>query len=1119
MKNTDNKHGTVINSLIVAAVLMSTTLFFFIPYITEQYTTKSITEYAKNSVAQIKLTRAYYVDSVVDDVKAYAPDISFHHDHQGVNGIIPLPTTIIHDLSQIFSENTGMKYNLYSEYPFKNRADRVLTPFQKEAIKYTKEHPEGLYIKRDIIDDKEVLRVATTDYMTSKSCVNCHNSHPDRTWDKGHWKLGDNRGVLEVIAPIETELAAHKDMRNYILSFILVIFAGIHFYLSRSVLKREKELLDVADELETEVDVKNREIAMLSGVVDEHVIASKTTLEGVITYVSQAFVKISGYSKEELMGQSHNIVRHPDMEASVYRELWATIRKGLLWHGNVKNRAKDGSAYYVHTTVIPISNENGEITEYMALREDITERVLSENALGKERELNQIVLDNQQSILLMTNEAKGVHRANNKFFEVFDFKDLKTFKEKHASICELFMPKEGYLHASSIGQNWIEEILQNPNAIHKALMINRQGEERIFSVNLKEASMDGEQFYVSTFTDITELEHAREQAESSEKAKASFMANMSHEIRTPMNGITGFTQLLEKTTLDIQQRKYISIIDSSTQNLIGIVNDILDFSKIESGMMELDPVETNPFVYIKESLELFTSAVREKEISYLIEIDSRIGECLLIDKLRITQVLSNLINNAIKFTPEHGTIHVRVTSVRKSDNHEVLRFSIRDTGIGIPEDRQAAIFDAFSQADSSTTRKFGGTGLGLSISVSLVDLMGGELQLESSEGKGSDFFFEIEVKQCRTHILLTEQLEKQPIYIMQTQNPYLENVYTQLKHFGIEYKMITDEMLEDDHFHTKFLILFEPILVSIFNDKADYIVLISEEEHEYREAQNIYCIDSYEECPSLLYNAFLELNLMEIKSTRSITSSKKHRLKVLVAEDYEINRMLIDELLKQHGITPQFALDGEEAVNMVDKEDYDLILMDINMPKMNGMDATRAIRESGNDIPIVALTANALEGDKERFLEIGMDDYLSKPIEVEALHLVLKKYSSDIVASSNDDKEFIQKIQNSLDTAKEQMGLPDAVIQKIFSSFLSTASGDMAKIKDASSKQDFELIERMAHSIKGGSSSLRLDEITALSTKLEDAAKMEKTYDYDSDIKALAEIIKRIEMIKDDLTK
>lgn len=1119
MKNTDNKRSKIINSLIFTTVIMSTTLFFFIPYITEIYTTKSITEYAKNSVEQIKLTRAYYVDSVVDDVKAYAPNISFHYDHQGVNGKIPLPTTTIHDLSKIFSENTGMKYNLYSDYPFKNRADRELTPFQKEAIKYTKENPEGLYIKRDIIDDKDVLRVATTDYMTDKSCVSCHNSHVDRTWDKSHWKLGDNRGVLEVIAPIETELAAHKDMRNYVLSFILVIFAGMHFYLSRSVLKREKELIDVADELETEVDDKNREIAMLSGVVDEHVIASKTTLEGVITYASQAFVKISGYSKEELIGQSHNIVRHPDMEASVYRELWATIRKGLLWHGNIKNRAKDGSSYYVDTTVIPIFNESGEITEYMALRDDITERVLSENALEKERELNQIVLDNLQSILLMTNEEKGVYRANNKFFEVFDFKDPKTFKEKHACICELFIQKEGYLQPSSTDQNWTEEILQNPHAIHKALMVNRQGEERIYSVNLKEANMNGEQFYVSTFTDITELEQARELAESSEKVKASFMANMSHEIRTPMNGITGFTQLLEKTSLDSQQRKYISIINSSTKNLVGIVNDILDFSKIESGNMELDLVETNPFVYLKESLELFRSTVREKQISYLIEIDSHISEWLLMDRLRISQVLSNLINNAIKFTPEHGTIHVSVTSVRKSDMHEVLRFSIRDTGIGIPEDRQAAIFEAFSQADSSTTRMFGGTGLGLSISVSLVDLMGGKLQLESSEGKGSDFFFEIEVKQCENHAMLTEKIHQQPICIMQTKNTYLENVHSQLKHFGIGYKMITDKVLDNEHFYTKFLILFEPILVSIFHDKADYIVIISEEDHAYKKTPNIYSIDSYEECPSQLYNALLELNLLELKTVGSIKSIRKHTLKVLVAEDYDMNQMLIAELLNQHDIVPDFASDGEDAMNMVYNGNYDLVLMDINMPKMNGIDATRAIRETGNDIPIVALTANALEGDRERFLEAGMDDYLSKPIEVDALHLLLKKYSTGTVESSNDNNEFIQEIQNSLDTAKEEMGLTDAVIQKIFSAFLATASSDIVELKDALAKQDFNLIERTAHSIKGGSSSLRLDEITALSMELEDAAKMKATYDYDSNIKALGDIIKRIEVIKDYLTK
>ena len=1136
MKSITNKNRKILKSIILAALVMSTTLFYFIPYITEQYTIKTIISHAKQSAEQIKLTRSYYVSAVVKDVKAYAPELSFHYEHEGVNGKIPLPTTVIHDLSKVFSENTGMKYNLYSEYPFKNRASRVLTPFQKDAIKYTKEHPEGLYIKRDTIDNKEVLRVATTDFMTDKSCVSCHNSHIDKTWEKDYWKLGDKRGVLEVIAPIEEELTAHLTMRNYILGLILSIFAIVLFYLYTSLLKREKELLDVTDELATEVDDKTREINTLSNLMDEHIITSKTDPKGVITFVSQAFMDISGYSEEEMIGKAHNIVRHPDVEKSVYKELWSTIQAGHIWTGNIKNKAKNGSAYYVHATIIPIFDEKNEIVEYLALRENITKRMLSEQTLEKERKLNQIAQDHQESLLIMSNEEAGVLRVNQKFFQVFDYKDLLHFRDEHSCICELFISKEGYLETSDSDAYWTDQILKNPDEMHKALMKNKNGEERIFSVRLQQADMDGNTFFISTFVDITELEQARELAESSEKAKAAFMANMSHEIRTPMNGISGFTQLLGKTTLDIKQRKYVSVIESSMQNLTGVVNDILDFSKIESGMMELDYTKVNPFIDFKELFELFSSNVRHKEISYLIHIDSKISECLMIDKLRITQVLSNLVNNAIKFTPKNGTIDAQVTSVSRTDTHEVIKFSVTDTGIGIPEDRQATIFAPFSQADTSTTRKFGGTGLGLSISTSLVKLMGGELQVTSKEGEGSTFFFELKVTHCEESTNLSEKIVKLPVYIMPTKNTYIENVKQQLTHFGIEHEILKDEMIEDDNFNTEFLILFEPILIPLLQTKADHIILISEEEHEYNENNNIYTINSFEECPSQLYNALLDLNLQDIMNINTAPKeNQKHNLKILVAEDYEMNQLLIEELLKQYDIQAIFANNGQEAVEMLEKDHYDLVFMDINMPVMNGMDATQTIRNGGNDIPIIALTANALEGDRERFLEVGMDDYLSKPIEVASLQAVLEKYSmhKEMMNNTADlssheietpiteestaarDELFIKKIQTSLKDSQERMGLPQTVIQRILSSFLESTTSDIPKLKTAHEEEDYTTIEQIAHGIKGGASSLRLEEITKSCESLENASKTNETYNYAKDIEKIDIEIQKILQFKD----
>ena len=871
-------------SIAISALFMLVVLYFFIPFITEKYTIKSIVKHAKNSVQQIKLTREYYLTSVVKDIKTYAPKVSFSYEHSGINGILPLPTTMIHDLSEIFSKNTGLTYQLYSEYPFKNRAKRVLTSFQKEAIKHTKMNEDGVYIKREMIDNKEVLRIATTDYMTNQSCVKCHNQHPDKTWGNQHWKVGDKRGVLEVIVPIDEELATYSQMRSYILLFISLVIASVLLNLFIVYRKREKELSNVAESLETEVEI-------LNNMIDKHVIVSKSDKEGNITYASQAFADISGYTIEELMGSPHKIVRHLDMPKELFQVMWKTIQAKKSWSGDITNRKKDGTAYHVHAHVFPILNDKDEIKEYMSVREDITQRVLSQRALDKEKQLNETIVNNQQSILLLISLKEGVISTNRKLFEIFNYKDLKDFKSAHSCIGELFIEKEGYLKSSTQTVNWIDPIVNNSQHIHRALMENKEGELRIYSVQIKDIVIEGELFYVSTFTDITELEEAREKAEISEKTKTEFLANMSHEIRTPMNGISGFLQLLSQTKLNEKQEKYISIIEASMSNLLKIIHDILDFSKIEDGKMQLSLIEINPKRDFAKALELFSIDAQNKNILYCINIDAKINTCLLADNLRITQVLSNLVSNSIKFTPENGSIDVNIILTEETDRTQTLSITIVDTGIGIPKDRQKKIFDVFSQVDASTTRKFGGTGLGLSISASLVKMLGSNLQLNSEEGKGSTFFFDLTLEKC-----------------LKTQ---------------------------------------------VFEDG-------------------------------------FPLNKDQNHPSRKDLSS----LRVLVAEDYEMNAILLDEMLIKYKISATFVLNGKEAVEILKKETFDLVLMDINMPEMNGIDATKIIRQNGNNVPIVALTANALEGDKEKFISYGMDNHISKPIQIDKLYKLLLYYVS-----------------------------------------------------------------------------------------------------------------------------
>lgn len=389
----------IITPILFAATITFTTLFFYIPYITEKNSIDMATRNSIVSVEQIKQTRAYYVDSVVKDIKKYAPNMKFSYNHEGVNGVLPLPTTTIHNLSAIFS-NSGVKYNLYSNYPFAFKKDRVLSPFQKEALEYTQQSDDGIYIKKEYIDAKPVLRVAVTDFMSDQACVDCHNSHPERTWPSGMWKLGDKRGVLEVITPLSDIIASNIKARNNIIIFISIIGFFLVTFLSYILVKREKTLLDANDELEEELKNILKDF-------DKNVIASTTDKEGNIIYASDMFCKLSKYTKEELVGANHNVINHADMPRELFRDMWKTISSGNIWRGEIKNSTKDGGYYWVDAIISPVFDNAGNIIEYNAIRQDITSKKELEN-LNKtlEEKISVAITQSQEKELHMLNQSK-----------------------------------------------------------------------------------------------------------------------------------------------------------------------------------------------------------------------------------------------------------------------------------------------------------------------------------------------------------------------------------------------------------------------------------------------------------------------------------------------------------------------------------------------------------------------------------------------------------------------------------------------------------------------------------------------------------------------------------------
>ncbi|BBG65970.1 histidine kinase [Hydrogenimonas sp.] len=360
------KSSKIIIPVFITSLLLGAFLFYYIPYIMEEGLIKNIVRHSKNAVERLQMEREYYTLSVVRDVKKFAPQLSFDYNHEGVNGKLPFPTTTIHDLSRMYSKRSDVKFSLYSEYPFLNRKDRVLTPFQKEALKKVKENG-GLYYKKDIVDGKPVLRVAVADYMVHQACVDCHNSHKLKNWPSNKWKLGDMRGVLEIMTPMGAAMNEMYQSRNRVLMASLAIMFLLFIYYTYVLIRRENQL-------NTEKEELSEDLKDLSESFDRYVIASKTDLDGKIIYASHRFCKITGYTQEELIGKDHSIIRHPDTPDEVYKKMWERISSDKTWAGELKNLKKNGGYYWVKAVVMPLYNHRGKKIGYTSIRQDITDK-------------------------------------------------------------------------------------------------------------------------------------------------------------------------------------------------------------------------------------------------------------------------------------------------------------------------------------------------------------------------------------------------------------------------------------------------------------------------------------------------------------------------------------------------------------------------------------------------------------------------------------------------------------------------------------------------------------------------------------------------------------------------
>ena len=843
--------------------------------------------------------------------------------------------------------------------------------------------------------------------------------------------------------------------------------------------------------------------------INSIVIISRSDLQGNIIYANEEFEKISGYKQEELLGHSHNIVRSPDTDIEVFKDLWATIKKGKVWHGELANRAKDGSTYYVKSHIFPITDQKHNIIEYLAIREDITDVVKSKKAYENQLKFSNMLLNNEENVVVVT-ENNQITKVNDAFFRTFDYKDIEDFQSRNECICDLFIKKEGYLKKEEKPTMWYDTILNEPHKIYFALMVDAKDNERIYSVKSRQLLYNNETTYtIHTFNDITELEHAKEQAQQAEAAQAMFLANMSHEIRTPMNGILGFAELLQHTELSDTQKKYVDIVNSSTRTLLNIINDILDSSKIANNKIELETIDINPFVELDTTFELLKSLAAQKSLIYINKLDTKMFECIESDATRLRQIITNLLSNAIKFTPKNGQVVFQTEVIKEENALQTVRFYISDTGIGIPEEKLAKIFKPFSQADESTTRKFGGTGLGLSISADLVKVFGSELQVKSIEGEGSTFFFDLEFYRCDKSTILKNLLVNYEIIIVEADNNLVTNTINKtLDSFDVPYKHISKENEFTKVLKKNSIVLTLDAQIGMQIRKTlprEQIVCITDK----CDNEHLDCIDlTFDESfGSHLYNFLLtKMQNYTLVAKENLDSGFSKNVKILIAEDYEINRMLMESLLDKYpNISYEFAHDGEKAIVKAVENSYDIIFMDVNMPNKNGLEATKIIRQRVKQhIPIIALTANALKGDKERFLEAGMDDYISKPIELKELKRVLMKYATN---EEKEEEEVILNFQDLIETIKSRLELNDTIIIKLLTVFVKDLKLSVKEFEDAFKKSDTERILHLAHKIKGSSSTLTLDKLANMMLNIENDIQNNINFEYNNILKIIESYI------------
>jgi two-component system sensor histidine kinase/response regulator len=838
--------------------------------------------------------------------------------------------------------------------------------------------------------------------------------------------------------------------------------------------------------------------------------------KGILRFASPSIKDLLGWSIDDVLGREAIEFLHPEDIDTVFRAAAKTpagSTTGALQH---RIRHQDGSWRYfesVGTNRIGDPQVNG----FVLTARPIDERRAAEEALRSSEERFRLLAENSTDIIARCGPYGRITYVSPAVRTVLGY-DPGHFAEMDLSELVHSEDLDAYHRfLMPTGDTPSQATYRMLHADGRYVWL--EGTARL----VRDADTGTPLEYQVTARDVTErqeaaeeLRAAKEAAEVANVAKSQFLANMSHEIRTPMNAILGMTDLALLTELTVEQRDYLTTVAQASNALLDLINDILDLAKIESGRLSLESIPFSLRDTVADTVGTMSVRAKEQGISLQAEIDPAMPHGFVGDPGRLRQILFNLIGNAVKFT-HVGGVTVRVSAAEAGEPYYKVRFEVADTGIGIPEERLEAIFDAFSQADSSTSRKYGGTGLGLAISSELVEMMGGRLTASSVVGEGSTFSFDILLSHVDENAISraepTTGGDINVLVIADIETRGLQ-IATTINRTGMATVVVPDVAdavikVSEQDFDAVVLAASgrsvasaEELYRSGITNRIPVIALAAVGQRgsagRYRKLGfKAYLVEPL--APGSLAEALSLVTAEGIESTEMITRhwlrERRQTLRVMLAEDSPINQKLAVRLLARRGHDVTVVDDGLKAVRAFQESDFDIILMDVQMPELDGFGATAEIRalEKGTDrrIPIVALTAHAMAGDEARCLAAGMDAYVSKPFRPEELFVAVEQLARNrqvVVVSNPDETEDEVHIFDQAE-AMAQFGDDPAFLAEIISIFLEESGGLVADGEAALAAGDLEALAKIAHRLKGASGQMTAEQARRAAYEVEVAAK------------------------------